>query len=277
MTIVCPPELRNIYRDGRLLPFIGAGSSMSVQWSDSGIAKRGPSWKEMVDQAARILGFGDPDLLRVRGTDLQILEYFKTVETTAKLTNWLQNNMRPPDDALEASQIHSELARLSNCSIFYTTNYDAFIERSFNLNKRDCIIVADEAGMGKRSGSAEIVKFHGDFDHPDNMVLSESDYEKRLKFETPMDYRLRSDILGRSLLFIGYSFNDWNVSYLFRLVNEHLGELPVSFSGKRAYIIIANPSDFERLLFKTRKIEVIPSYGSDLAADIAALLRELRS
>ena len=84
-----PAELKNIYRDGRLLPFIGAGISMSITWKLNGERKRGPSWKELVDQAARLLEFENPELLRARGTDLQILEYFQAKRERAELTNWM--------------------------------------------------------------------------------------------------------------------------------------------------------------------------------------------
>ena len=101
-----PAELKNIYRDGRLLPFIGAGISMSVIWKVNGAEKRGPSWKELVDQATRKLEFENPELLRSRGTDLQILEYFQTKKggQMSQLTNWLLKKMCPPDSALKNSK-----------------------------------------------------------------------------------------------------------------------------------------------------------------------------
>ena len=90
-----PRELQRLYSEGRLVPFVGAGVSMSVHWKAGGDDKRGPSWSEMVDQAAHMLGFETPELLRTRGTDLQILEYFKLLnEGIAPLTNWLFAEMR---------------------------------------------------------------------------------------------------------------------------------------------------------------------------------------
>lgn len=274
-----PAELKALYKQGRLVPFIGAGVSMSVKWTDpvKGVSKRGPSWSEMVDQAAIALGF-DPKLLRVRGTDLQILEYFKIkFASLAPLTNWLYAEMRPPDTALQSSPIHTELARLVQCSVYYTTNYDDFLERSLKLHGRSSKVIAIESDMGKHSHDCEVVKFHGDFNHPEFMVVSESDYDRRLSFRTPMDLRFRADVLGRAVLFLGYSFRDSNVSYLFHLVNEQLKQLPGSPSGRRAYIVVSNPSDFEIQLFRTRNIEVIPVRQSRVTDDIAELLAELRS
>lgn len=176
------PELKRHYREGRLIPFIGAGISMSVTWQEGGEPKRGPSWAELVNQAARDLGFEIPDLLRVRGTDIQILEYFKIKKKgeTQLLKNWLLKSMQPPDKALKLSPIHRELAKLKSCKLFYTTNFDDFIERSFAIHKRPHRTVAIESEMGDGGNGCEIIKFHGDLNHPHEMVLSESDYEKRL-------------------------------------------------------------------------------------------------
>jgi len=124
--------------------------------------------------------------------------------------------------------------------------------------------------------ACEVVKFHGDFEYPQYMVLSESDYEKRLTLETAMDYRLRSDLLGRVVLFLGYSFRDANVSYLFRRVNASFSKLPGSPTGRRAYITVTDPSDFEIELFRDRNIEVIAISGRDQTSDIASLLDEMK-
>jgi len=274
-------ELQDHYGSGRLIPFIGAGVSMSVTWEQHGVNKRGPSWKELVDEAARQLGFENPELIRVRGTDLQILEYFKLKNAGefASLTNWLYSEMNPPDDALKTSLIHGQLAQLEQCRLFYTTNYDDFIERSFELHGRKCrSVVVEEhiADSFRFRDSSEIVKFHGDLRFPNKMVLSESHYERRLNLSDAMDYRLRSDLLGRVLLFVGYSFRDWNVSYLFRLVNEEFQRLPGSMTGRRAYIAVPDPSDFETRLFRDRNIEVIQISGLNQTDDIAGLLSEIR-
>jgi len=272
-----PFELVHRYREGRLIPFVGAGASMAVTWD--GGKKRGPSWRELVDEAARKLDF-EPDLLRARGTDLQILEYFKSKRHDfAELQNWLFAEMRPPDECLRDSSIHKALAGLARCRVIYTTNYDDFIERAFKLHGRPARKIAIEAHMGdysfNDSNACEIVKFHGDFSHPNVMVLSESHYERRLKLDTAMDYRLRADLLGRVVLFIGYSFRDWNVSYLFRMVNDQFHGLPESLAKRRAYITVPDPSDFELRLFDERNIGVIPVDGSNQTRDVAQLLEQI--
>jgi hypothetical protein len=275
--LIAPLELRSLYRDGRILPFVGAGISASVQWVEGGVIKRGPSWTELVDRAALELGFQKTDLIRARGTDLQILEYFKLkFSGHTRLTNWLLLNMNPPNDAIGNSSIHNELSQMQACSIIYTTNFDDFIERSFELNARKHKAVAIEEHMRSEPDTTEIIKFHGDWNHPDRMVLTESDYESRMEFKGPMDLRLWSDLLNRSLLFLGYSFRDPNVAYLFRQVKDRFANLPNTSSGRRAYIVVQDPSQFERRLFQERNIEVVPIDSNGRTEAVAELLSDIR-
>jgi hypothetical protein len=279
-------QIRGRYQEGRLIPFVGAGVSSGVTWEIDGQHKRGPSWREVVDEACRILEFEIPDLLRTRGTDLQILEYFHLKQTGyGELTAWLQRELAAPDEALLASRVHQALANLSNCRIYYTTNYDDFLERALHLHGRPSkrsagepdigdAIVAESTGTSP-SGSCEVVKFHGDLFNPSQMVISESNYEHRLALNTSLDHRLRSDLLGRALLFIGYSFRDPNVAYLFRRLKEESGPLPGTAYGHRAYIAVADPSDFEYLLFRERNIQVIPINATDQTEQTAELLEAI--
>ncbi len=276
---LCPPQLKAIYREGRLLPFVGAGVSRSVEWTDATGTVHGPSWEELVNQAASELGFADPALARVRGTDLQILEYFKLKNSgqTAKLTNWLARLMYPPDDALRAAPILQAIMKLESCRLIYTTNYDDFLERTYSLTGKAARTVVLETQMGWGGSAVEVVKFHGDLNHPDQIVLTESDYERRLTLQSPLDARLRADLLGRVVLFLGYSFRDPNVSYLFRRVTDEFGREPHHHGGPRAYIALPDPSDFEYLLFRERQIGVIPLRGAFLTGDVAGLLADLCS
>jgi hypothetical protein len=218
-------------------------------------------------------------MLRVRGSDLQILEYYgiKMHGEFASLASWLSREMNPSDDDLKGSAMHKALAELENCGTIYTTNYDDFLERAIRLQGRECSTVVVESDMGKPAppGAVQVVKFHGDLDFPGHMVVSEGHYEQRLRLDTPMDWRFQADLLGRVVLFIGYSFKDWNVSYLFRLMNDRFNKRQGSITGARAYITVADPSDFERELFSARNIEVIAVRGEKQTDDVVSLLQEM--
>lgn len=277
MKATVPAELKKLYRQGRMVPFVGAGASMSLTWTTPGstTVQRGPSWSEMVSEACQQMGYSDPELLRYRGTDLQILEFFGQKKGNfAALTNWLVRKFAVDDDTIASSKVHSALAALNNSKIYYTTNYDDLLERALRLAGRQVKVVARERDMSA-GNSIEIVKFHGDFDNPDLMVFSEAHYYKRLRYDTPLDFKLRSDLLNRVALFVGYSFGDVNIGLLFDQMNELLKTLPDSDTGKRAYIVINNPSDFEYTLFKKRNIEIIPTYGDKRTDTLVEVLGEI--
>jgi hypothetical protein len=275
--MTCPDELRRLYNEKRVVPFIGAGASMSVSW-DAG-KEKGPSWSEMVDQAAALLGANDPSLLRHRGSDLQVLEYFQLkMGDVAPLTNWLSRKFAmASDDEILASPIHAQLVQLEECGIFYTTNYDDFLERALRRAGRKAHAVTAERNVAHDRTHVEVVKFHGDFNSPKEMVVTESHYMDRMRLESAMDFKLRGDILGRAVLFIGYSFGDPNVNYIFHLVNKLFSNLPESDTGRRAYIVLPDPSDFERRLFRARNIEVIAVGSADITSEVANLLDDMRS
>jgi SIR2-like domain len=276
--MTCPTDLRRLYKENRVIPFVGAGASMSVAWGPGG-KKRGPSWTEMVDQAAKLLGTTDPDLLRLRGSDLQILEYFSLLNgSLAPLTNWLSIQFsEATDDDILSSPIHKELVQLDRCNIYYTTNYDDFIERGLRKSGRNAHITSSELSISHDRSVVEVVKFHGDFNSPNEMVVSESHYMDRMRLESPMDFKLRADMLGRAILFIGYSFRDANVDYIFHIVNRLFSKLPGSMSGRRAYIVLPEPSEFERHLFQRRNIEVVPISSLEVESGVAEVLREMRN
>jgi hypothetical protein len=100
---------------------------------------------------------------------------------------------------------------------------------------------------------------------------------ERMRLESPLDFKLRSDLLARAVLFIGYSFRDANVAYIFHAVNRLFSLLPDSYSGKRAFIILAEPSEFERRLFHARNIDVISVPRDKMATAIAEILKAMRS
>ncbi len=249
---------------------------MAVRWKVDGLDVTGPSWRDMVAEACRILGYEDAELLRMRGSDLQILEYFAIRKGNfAPLTNWLVRRLNATDQDLENSTLHSALASLEKCHVYYTTNYDDFVERSIKISGRNTKAITSERDIPFAKDVVQVVKFHGDFNSPDKMVLSENHYYRRMNLDSPLDLKLRSDLLNRVALFVGYSFSDLNIGLLFEQMNSALSSLPDSNSGKRAYIVAHNPSEFEYSLFEKRNISIIPTFGHDRTSATSEVLREM--
>ncbi|WP_213062682.1 SIR2 family protein [Acinetobacter populi] len=88
----------------------------------------------------------------------------------------------------------------------------------------------------------QIIKFHGDFSDDNSIVLNESSYYRRMKFEDPIDVKFKSDLLNHSVLFIGYSLNDMNIRrVLFDLNNSW--PLEYRLRKPKCYIIVKNHNE----------------------------------
>jgi SIR2-like domain len=80
--------------------------------------------------------------------------------------------------------------------IIYTTNYDRWIESAYDAYKGDksytkIVTVSDIPAI--QESKTQIIKFHGDLDIDDSIVLTESSYFERLNFDSALDIKLRSD------------------------------------------------------------------------------------
>ena len=126
----------------------------------------------------------------------------------------MDNAWHSNEERVDNSRIHQAIIKL-NCPTIYTTNYDRWLEIA--LKRRDIkntkvASVRDFTDLS--DGRIQVVKFHGDLDDISSLVLTESSYFERLSFESPLDIKLRSDSIGRTILFIGYRLSDINVRYL---------------------------------------------------------------
>jgi hypothetical protein len=261
--------LRDLRRHRRLIPFIGAGLSIPL---------RLPSWSRLIDTIAKQLGY-DPEVYRLNGTKLQLAEYYVAVKgSIGPLRSEMDRLFNPPDDAILGSETHSLLVDL-RLPVIYTTNYDRIIERAFELKGVACHTVAnidDMAAAPPDTEATQIVKFHGTFSDDASLVLTESSYFDRLEFESAIDIRLRSDTLGRSLLFLGYSLDDVNIRYLlYRLHKLRNAAKREADRLPSAYLTAFGAGEVQRTLLSRWDVEVIELDPLDKTRSVAAFLKAL--
>jgi len=197
--------LHQLVKQRRVVPFIGAGFSLHL-----GL----PSWHALIDYIAQTMDY-DPRIFELEGNALQLAEYYmldrgRIGQLRSKLDNWLN----APTIDISKSDQHMLLVEL-NAPVIYTTNYDTLIERAFDAKSVPYKKIVTIADIGEAvTDDTQVVKFHGDLSLDESLVLAESHYFDRLAFESPLDIKLRSDMLGKSLVFIGYGFQDINMRYM---------------------------------------------------------------
>lgn len=262
-------ELARLVAQKKVVLFAGAGLSVPLNL---------PSWSGLVRYMATELGY-DPEVLVPEGADyLQIAEFYKLERNSiGELRSWMDRNWNVPDDRLIASRVHNQIVEL-DFPLIYTTNYDRNIERIHQL-KGKCFSkiksVLDVANA--LPNETQIVKFHGDFDDDDSLVVTESDYFERLQFEAPLDVKFRADVLGRSILFVGYSLNDLNMRLL--LYRLHKTWEKAGFIAQRppCFIFLLRPDPVQERVLESRGIHPIVSESLEPSAALAEMFDGLLS
>lgn len=243
-------QLIEDYKKGKILLFIGAGVSANL-----GL----PTWSKLIEQLARELGY-DPDIFKTYGDFLALAEFYRIKKgSIGNLRSWMDREWHASSIDVSKSEIHKYIAQ-GNFPIIYTTNYDNWIENAYdyyNVKYNKIVKVNDISECIPYS--KEIIKFHGDFSDDNSIVLSETSYYERLQFETPLDIKLRSDVLGKSVLFIGYSLQDINIRHLFYKLSNLWDNYGGGLIKPQSYIFSSKCNPIQEEVIKQWGIQTINS------------------
>jgi len=242
-------DLVEAIRQKQAILFAGAGVSMTV-----GL----PSWRTLIEHIADELGI---DLSQFDAHDvnhLTLAEYYRLKQgSIGPLRSWMDRNWTIPDEALKTSRVHELICRLK-FPIIYTTNFDRNLETAFELHGQEFVKIVNAKDIARiRDGVPQIVKYHGDFDDDRSIVIAETDYLDRLSFESPLDIKFRSDALGKTILFIGYSMTDLNIRFLLhRLWKTWCGS---GFERDRpqSYVFMLRPNPIEEAVLEQWGLRVL--------------------
>ena len=113
------------------------------------------------------------------------------------------------------SENHKILSRIG-IDTFWTTNYDQLIEKTLEGEGKtvEKKIRNEDFSRNIKRKDAIVYKMHGDKDTPDEAVLIKDDYETYNDKKELFSTALRGDLLSRTFLFIGFSFDDPNLDYI---------------------------------------------------------------
>ena len=110
---------------------------------------------------------------------------------------------------------------------YWTTNYDNVIEdtlrQTFSLNV-DVKITQENLAIIKKDCDAIVYKFHGDISIPDQAVLTKDDFELYSYTHKLFITALQGDLISKTFLYIGYSFNDPNLEAILSHIRILIGE-----------------------------------------------------
>lgn len=195
--------------DGGAAIFAGAGLSVP-----SGYV----SWKELLRPLAEEIGLS----IDKEHDYLAIAQYYYNKHGNRSGIN---------DAVLEAFtkdvKINESLNIITRLPIdtYWTTNYDHLIEEALKENGRkpDIKITNENLANNLRDCSAIVYKMHGDVQFPNNTVLIKEDYETYRLNREPFTTILKGHLLSKTFLFLGFSFEDPNLSSILSWIKNLLG------------------------------------------------------
>jgi hypothetical protein len=266
--IPVPNELVQAVKERSAILFVGAGPSISV-----GL----PSWQSLIDHLADELSLNAADLANAPVSHYSLAEYYRIEQgSIGPLRSWMDRTWKVSEEQVRNSRMHELIVSL-DFPILYTTNYDRNIEAAFAAHGRDYIKIANARDIAKvREGVAQIIKFHGDFDDDDSLVITETDYFNRLAFDSPLDIKFRADTLGKTVLFIGYSMTDLNI----RLLLHNLWRTWVNSGHERdrphSFVFMSRPHPVQAAILAEWGMTVVSTEHKDPDQGLTEFLQRLQ-
>ncbi|MGZ4969615.1 MAG: tetratricopeptide repeat protein [Methylobacter sp.] len=235
MTI--PPKLIDSLAKGQVIPFIGAGVSMSVI-NKADNKPLFPSWPTLLMQAVKNLETAEKndDVGIVRGliNKKRFLEAAQEAKQALGAGNWCdllkqQFDRKKEDARPESLKLAEQIWELGS-HLVITTNYDKVLRWTcpeiHDLAEWDIGAPAEQHDL-LRNGSTKptVWHLHGHIDNAVNIILAPDGYQKLYGDNGEGQYKaalqtLQHQLASRTFLFIGFSLADQDFVGQLKLIEE---------------------------------------------------------
>ncbi len=209
-------------RAGRVVPFVGAGTSIGL-----GL----PSWPRLVEslrQAAQREAGGAPQGMP---KDPLLAAELCRRRLGARYGDVLSGAFTLGADhkaAIDRSEVFERLAALP-CVFWLTTNYDAAIEHALSRfrprSRPESFSWSHEGAVNRflmrrhdRRSRPAVIHLHGRVSEPEDVVLTEEDYQRRYWWAGTDRLRIATFFATYSALFVGCSMTDEDLKSVLREV-----------------------------------------------------------
>lgn len=241
-----PPPLLNDFVKNRVVPIVGAGFSKNAD-IPKGLSL--PDWNELGRIVAKEIPGYD-----YNGDAIDALSYYEELFTRPSLVELLVRE-------LHHGEIQPGKTIQAFCNFFSgticTTNFDTLLEDAMvqSHHPASIIVTEDRLTVGSSSES-KIIKIHGDFNHPDKMVITERDFDVFLEQNPVMATYIANLFITNTMLLIGYSLDDNDLRGIWQLLHSRLGKM-----SRPAYCLTVGASEQKRIRYQRRNIMVVNLNG----------------
>lgn len=236
-----PKTLQEDFVDNKVVPFIGAGFSKNAIMLDG---------TEILDWN----GLGCAMAAYIPNYDytnaIDALSLFESEFSRTKLIEVMAKELKIY--SMKPGKVHQAFCAL-NFETICTTNFDFLIEQALTESSTpfSTIISEDRLPINIQE-KTKVIKMHGDFNHPEHMVITEDDYDCFLDKNKILATYISSMFITKTLLLVGYSLDDYDIRTLWKMIGSRLGKL-----HSPAYVVLVGANPLEVSKFERRNIKVI--------------------
>ena len=267
----------NAIESGKCLAFLGAGASCCYLDQNQEEVPGLPMGGQLAERIAKECGY----TLNGKYLELpKVAEYFVYTQSgdRQELEKVIQKELTT---GCKPRPIHTVLAQLLPIKIIITSNYDNLLETAANDYKR----ILDKSVYRRNSpqnarfqgkiffDERDLIlhKMHGSIEQPDSIVITQSDYIRYLyNLSDPdrgmPDYFWKVIIPQFTLLFLGYSLEDWN----FKVIWDGVLFRHNTFGLKKfSYALVKNSDDFQKSYWAANGVKIINQDITEFAIKLA--------
>lgn len=257
-----PKTLQEDFVNNRVVPFIGAGFSQNAKLTNNTSI---PDWEGLAKTVASYI----PNYEYT--TPIDTLSLFESEYSRTKLIEIMAKELKV--NYLTPGNTHRAFCDL-NFDTICTTNFDFLLEQTLNEKSTPfSTIVSEERLPISVREKTKLIKLHGDFNHPDKMVITEYDYDNFLNKNKVLSTYISNIFITKTLLLIGYSLDDYDIRTLWNIIGSRLGKLQTP-----AYVILVDATPIEISKFGRRNVKVInlPGDRKDYSKILETLFIEIK-
>jgi hypothetical protein len=194
-------EYTRAVAEGYAAVFAGAGLTRPSGFAD---------WKGLVRPFADELGL---DIEKEKSDLIAVTQFYVNEKR-----NRAAVNQRIINEFTRGAMVNENIKILTRLPIatYWTTNYDKLIEQGLaeNHRKADVKTTQEALAVNIYDRDAVVYKMHGDVCSPDKAVLTRDDYEMYGQDRPLFRTALQGELINKTFLFIGFSFDDPNLNYV---------------------------------------------------------------
>ena len=237
-----PKPFLNDLLNNRVIPIVGAGFSKNADIPE-GLSM--PDWHELGQRVAEEI----PEYMS-DDNPIDALSYYEELYSRPKLVEFLIRELNYGN--VQPGETYRAFCDLFK-GIICTTNFDTLLEDTMVQAHLPVSVIATEDRLTVGGNNeCKIIKLHGDFNHPEKMVITEKDYDVYIEKNPVMATYIANLFISNTMLLIGYSLDDNDYRGIWQVLHSRLGRM-----AQPAYCIAIGASEEKKARFQRRNIRII--------------------